>query len=191
MSGSSSFKSKKAIDDGTKIEKATGPFGSKIIPEKFNGTAPAANIGGFEDAQPKRGLIGSSTARRGAGAGAAQTNATPTQRPPSAYPGQAGKAKPNPLAPTSLSQVKMAKGSSQGGRAEGSTMASFARSGGKKVPMNPTRHQQPALPAAAPSFPKATGPKGLPVPAPKPSGTMSGVMQGGKGTPTGRSNLSS
>lgn len=190
MSGSSSF-GKAPKNDG--VEKAREPVGSKIKPERWNGAANTDTVGGFGDAAAPANQRMAGTARRGSGAGAAKTTESPTMTPPTPYPGQKGKAKPNPLAPTSLRQSSMAKGSSQGrsGEAAGRAMANVARKGNVKLPMNPTRHQQAVLPAPTPSFPKATGPAGKPVPAPNTSGKMTGAIQGRKGVNPGQSSLKS
>ena len=191
MGNSSSF-NKGPGKKADEVEKAREPVGGKIKPERWNGAANAETVGGFGDAAAQPSLRMVNTARRGAGAGAAKTTASPTMSPPTPSPGQKGKAKPNPLAPTSLRQASAAKGSSQGGSGEaaGMRMARVARGGNKKIPMNPTRHQQPVLPAANPSFPKATGPAGKPVPAPNSRGKMNGVIQGRKGIKPGQSDLS-
>jgi hypothetical protein len=177
------------------VEKARGPMGGRIVPEKFNGTAPSSNIGGWEDASARRSASMSNTARDGAGSGAAQTDAGPTQSPPTPAPNGRDKGnRRNPWAPRSLSEVARAKGPRQGPRAssQASSMTGLARGGGAKLPLSPDRHQQPALPEPRPSFPKAAAPRGgKPVPAPPSSGNMSGMMQGGSGVMPGRSDLSS
>jgi hypothetical protein len=71
-------------------------------------------------------------------------------------------------------------------------MTSLARKGGAKIPLSPGRHQQPVLPEPVPSFPKAAAPRGgKPVPAPRSSGSMAGVIQGPKGIRPGQSDLTS
>ena len=176
------------------VDKARGPFGGQIVPEKFNGTAPAANIGGWEDAGMRRAASMSNTARNGAGAGASQTDRGPDQKPPTPAPGGGTGNKSNPWAPTSLQEHMRAHGNRQGPRASStaSSMTSMARKGGAKIPLSPDRHQQAALPEPTPSFPKAAGPRGgKPVPAPKGSGSMSGAIQGARGVNPGQSDLSS
>jgi hypothetical protein len=174
------------------IEKGRGPFGGKIVPEKFNGTAPAANIGGWEDANTRRAATMSNTARRGSGAGASQTDKGPDQKPPTPAPGGGTGNKANPWAPPSQQEHMRAKGARQGSSAASmaSSMTSLARKGGAKIPLSPDRQAQAALPEPAPSFPKAAAPRGgKPVPAPKGSGSMAGVIQGPKGINPGQSNL--
>ena len=177
------------------VDKGIGPFGSKIVPEKFNQTAPADNIGGWEDARGRSAATMNTTARRGAGAGASQTNAGPAQKPPTPSPNGRDKGnRPNPWAKSSQQEHARAKGPNQGPRAEasGRRLASTARNGSVKIPLSPQRHQQPVLPEPVPSFPKAAAPRGgKPVPAPSTSGSMAGVIQGAKGVKPGQSDLSS
>ena len=180
---------------GEAVEKGRGPFGGQIVPEKFNGTAPAANIGGWEDARARSAATMSSTARDGAGAGAAQTNAGPNQKPPTPAPTGRDKGnRSNPWAKASQQESTLAHGARQGSSAASmaSSMTSLARKGGRKIPLSPGRQAQAALPEPVPSFPKAAAPRGgKPVPAPKGSGSMAGVIQGPKGIRPGQSDLSS
>jgi len=164
-----------------KVEKAREPVGSKIQPEDWNGSTTGQTVGGYGDAAAGTGQRGVNTARYGAGEGARQTNADPTMSPPTPYPGQPGRAKPNPLTPPRTPPMTGPMGSSRPAEGVGSRMAMLARGGGK-VPVNPASSGPAALPVPTPTFPAADNPGGSALPGARSGGgKMQGQIQGSQG----------
>lgn len=170
------------------VEKAMAPGGSQMVPIRPNANAERGGpVGGLQDAQPNRGLRQAGTARRGQDPKAFQTGATPSMAPPTPRPGGRGKAAPVPTAPPRLTNADMATGSTNtSGERALMGHARTSRQGGA-ISLGPTRHRSTSLPTPRPSFPggAADNPGGSPTQQPAGGGSMSGVMQGGKGKSSG------
>lgn len=167
-----------------RVQKATGPFGTPIIPIQPSTTAERGGpVGGLQDTvAPAAALNNASTARRGADPNAHQVMTAGDMAPPTPYPGQSGKPRPVSTAPAALNTSTQATGSTaRSGEATLRRHAKMSRTGGALEINDARRHRNTRLPTPGPTFNGVDNPGGSPTQQPLGGGTMYGVMQRGQG----------